>query len=202
MRFEWCGQGLARPFRTRLANLSLCKPHRSTGARSPRWAVWITEHNNCQIAGPRPLPFVVVNNQSMKQSTRDTKASWHAVELFGEAFAASNKKVSPPSLEEPSPKSSQETIERIQLDNDRSYFLSGAVDNLIYDPNCVFADPFVSFAGRDRFVDNLANLGSFITKHSAKMLDCQVNSDATSVNSKVMVKPLLKSRTNLETADG
>ena len=96
-----------------------------------------------------------------------TKASWYAVELFGKTFAASDNKKemesSMSSLEEP-PQSLQETVDRIQLDNDRSYFLSGAVDKLIYDPNCVFADPFVSFAGRDRFVDNLANLGSFITK--------------------------------------
>jgi hypothetical protein len=115
-----------------------------------------------------------------------TKASWYAVELFGKAFA-SDKKESSPSLED-SPKSLKETLERIQLDNDRSYFLSGEVDKLIYDEQCVFADPFVSFAGRDRFVENLANLGSFITKYSAKMLDYQVSSDETVVDTKVMVK--------------
>jgi hypothetical protein len=48
-------------------------------------------------------------------------------------------------------------MERIQLDNDRSYFLSGEVDKLIYDEQCVFAD-------RDRIVEKLANLGSVITK--------------------------------------
>ena len=128
------------------------------------------------------------NDSSPDDMNPLTKASWYAVEFFGKTFGASDKKGSaPPSLEEP-PKSLKETIERIQLDNDRSYFLSGAVDKLIYDPQCVFADPFVSFAGRDRFVDNLANLGSFITKYSAKMIDYQVDSDASMVNTKVMVK--------------
>jgi hypothetical protein len=48
-----------------------------------------------------------------------TKASWYAVELFGKAFASDKKKeASSPSLDEP-PKSLQETIQRIQLDNDR-----------------------------------------------------------------------------------
>jgi hypothetical protein len=60
-----------------------------------------------------------------------------------------------------SPTSLQETLARIQLDNDRSYFLSGKVDTLIYDPDCIFSDPFISFRGRDHFVDHLANLGSF-----------------------------------------
>jgi len=55
-----------------------------------------------------------------------------------------------------------------------------------YDPNCVFADPFVAFEGRQRFVDNLANLGSFITKYNAKVLD-YVEGDFI-VKTKVMVK--------------
>jgi hypothetical protein len=139
-----------------------------------------------------PAPLAMNKKDSNPDDDIDmnplTKASWYAVELFGKAFAAAPPKATSPSLEQP-PKSLKETIERIQLDNDRSYFLSGEVDKLIYDEQqCVFADPFVSFAGRDRFVENLANLGSFITKYSAKMLDYQVSSDETVVNTKVMVK--------------
>ena len=63
-----------------------------------------------------------------------------------------------------------ETIQRINDDNDRYYFLSGEIDSLIYDVDCIFADPFVSFSGRDRFVQNLQNLGSFITKYDARVL--------------------------------
>jgi hypothetical protein len=73
------GQGVARPYRTRqsakhfdqnhrtrLANISLCQPHRQieyqrcTGPPVPplhRWAVWITEPPFYLNAGPRPLPF-------------------------------------------------------------------------------------------------------------------------------------------------
>jgi hypothetical protein len=109
-----------------------------------------------------------------------TRASWYAVEAFGKVFGSKQNVASTNVLESSqeevvdltkSPTSVTETIQRIQIDNDRSYFLSGNVDTLIYDPDCVFSDPFVSFTGRDRFVDNLANLGSFITKYSAKMIN-------------------------------
>ena len=45
----------------------------------------------------------------------------------------------------------------------RDYFVSGQVDAALYAEDCVFADPFASFAGRQRFIDNLQNLGAFIT---------------------------------------
>jgi len=109
-----------------------------------------------------------------------TKSSWYVVELFGNVFGTSSSSspstraageneqdtstlVSPPS-------SLDETIKRISDDNDRSYFLSGIIDDQIYDKDCVFADPFVSFSGRDRFVKNLENLGSFITKYDARVI--------------------------------
>jgi hypothetical protein len=121
-----------------------------------------------------------------------TKASWYAVETFGKVFGSS--KAGGDDDDDAAvvvdltlgPKSLQETLDRIKLDNDRSYFLSGEVDTLIYDEKCVFSDPFVAFEGRDRFVDNLANLGSFITKFNAKMLDYQV--EGTTVKTRVMVK--------------
>jgi hypothetical protein len=65
------------------------------------------------------------------------------------------------------------------------------MDTEIYDEQCEFADPFVSFKGRDRFVDNLSNLGSFITKYDAKLLtynDEVVSSTNPSVETKLMVK--------------
>mmetsp|Transcript_10527 Transcript_10527/g.16161 ORF Transcript_10527/g.16161 Transcript_10527/m.16161 type:complete len:273 (+) Transcript_10527:97-915(+) len=127
-----------------------------------------------------------------------TRASWFAVEAFGKVFGSGNQEGQPSSsLDNDSamvidltraPLSMEETLERIQLDNDRSYFLSGEVDKLIYDDQCTFSDPFVAFDGRDRFVDNLANLGSFITNYDAKMLDYAVDSTTSTVNTKVMVK--------------
>jgi len=121
------------------------------------------------------------------------KASWYAVEAFGKAFGSDgnkNEEQKSPSPSSPSssssrgsrppgaaeisldrpPSSVEETLARIRADNDREYFLSGRVDELVYDERCVFADPFVSFTGRKRFVDNLANLGSFVTEYSAKPL--------------------------------
>lgn len=131
-----------------------------------------------------------------KEDTVDpvTKASWYAVEAFGKIFgqqtdksSQSNKSSSSINLELP-PSSLAEAVRRIELDNERSYFLSGEVDVFAYDPKCVFSDPFVAFEGRDRFVENLANLGSFITAYEARMLNYEVDDEAPSVQTKVMVK--------------
>uniref|UniRef100_A0A7S2E7S9 SnoaL-like domain-containing protein n=1 Tax=Ditylum brightwellii TaxID=49249 RepID=A0A7S2E7S9_9STRA len=123
-----------------------------------------------------------------------TKASWYAAEALGKLFApsSSSQKASVDGtgkidLTQP-PSTLNEALERIKLDNDRSYFLSGQVDVQAYSPDCIFADPFVSFAGRDRFVDNLANLGSFITNYSAKMINYEVLKDGVQVQTKVVVK--------------
>ena len=60
------------------------------------------------------------------------------------------------------------------------YFLTGAMDAALYDPDCEFADPFTSFRGRDRFVANLENLagrpvaaGNAIFLISMKIIDFQ-----------------------------
>lgn len=130
------------------------------------------------------------NESSDSSSTPDalTKASWYAVEAFGKVFGkdtARSPQISSYSTDQP-PMSMKETQERIQKDNDRAYFLSGTIDELIYSEDCTFADPFVSFQGRDRFVENLANLGSFITKYSAKPL--AYNVEANTITTKFMVK--------------
>mmetsp|Transcript_23787 Transcript_23787/g.56255 ORF Transcript_23787/g.56255 Transcript_23787/m.56255 type:complete len:250 (-) Transcript_23787:86-835(-) len=119
-----------------------------------------------------------------------TKSSWYAVEWFGNAFGKkeSSETVEPKSS---SPKSLDETIKRINEDNDRYYFLSGEIDSLIYDADCVFADPFVSFSGRDRFVQNLQNLGSFITKYDARVLKYSpvtYEGSTPIIETKIMVK--------------
>jgi Uncharacterized conserved protein (DUF2358) len=121
-----------------------------------------------------------------------TKASWYAVEAFGKFFGSATKSPQDESsdsaeysLDVP-PSSVDETLARLQADNQREYFLSGQVDKLIYDPDCVFADPFVEFRGRDRFVENLENLGSFITEYSARPLAYKVNDNI--VDTKFMVK--------------
>eukprot|EP00979_Chaetoceros_neogracilis_P007794 scaffold1674_cov284-Chaetoceros_neogracile.AAC.12 len=146
----------------------------------------------------------VLSNSSNPKNEKDqnedninpfAKASWYAVETFGKLFAqdesSKENKIPLPiiaiDVTKP-PSSAKETLERIKIDNDRDYFLSGQVDGLIYDKDCVFADPFVSFSGRDRFVENLSNLGSFITKYNAKMLNYSVSDDGLVVDTRVMVK--------------
>lgn len=142
------------------------------------------------------------------------QASWYAVEAFGKAFGRktlaktdATTTANLPAIDTSVPPSSlEETFQRLQMDNDREYFLSGRVDTLIYDPDCAFADPFVSFQGRDRFVENLANLGSFITEYSARPLsyeEMRPNEMITEENSKennkaqVTTKFMVKLRLNL-----
>ena len=173
-----------------------------------------TNSNDCcsllqSRMAPRPTGTTPDNEQQQQaQKEKDgevvkddvgllARASWYAVEAFGNMFAGVQSKAADDTekalLSERidfavPPSSLRETLQRIQLDNDRSYFLSGDVDKLIYDPNCIFADPFVSFRGRDRFVDNLQNLGSFITNYSAKLLEYSVDDAVPEVQTKLMVK--------------
>jgi hypothetical protein len=135
-----------------------------------------------------------------KDMDRVTKSAWYGVELFGKVFGKASEKgiassTAPPTIvpisTEAPPKSLEETIQRIGMDNDRSYFLSGNVDVQIYDKECVFADPFVSFSGRDRFVTNLANLGSFITQYDAKVIKYSpviYRDQVPTIETKIMVK--------------
>jgi hypothetical protein len=124
-----------------------------------------------------------------------TKASWYAVEAFGKVFKQQGKAQRQNNKQKKTvfdftqpPSSLEEAFERIKLDNERNYFLSGEVDEQAYAEDCVFADPFVSFAGRDRFVENLQNLGSFITAYDTRPLKYDVNEDLFEVDTKLMVK--------------
>ena len=137
------------------------------------------------------------NGDEPKEADVVTRASWYAVEAFGKLFGskgaqkakdegAPSASAASFSLDNP-PQSVAETMARIKQDNERDYFLSGEIDKLIYDDECEFADPFVSFKGRDRFVDNLENLGSFITEYSAKPLSYEELPD-NAVQTKFMVK--------------
>ena len=125
-----------------------------------------------------------------------TRASWYAVEAFGKVFGSgvdgatsADSSASGDAIDFTQPPSTlKEALRRIELDNERQYFLSGQVDVEAYDPDCLFADPFVSFRGRQRFVDNLANLGSFITKYEARPLGYDVSGDECTVQTRIMVK--------------
>jgi hypothetical protein len=140
---------------------------------------------------------VDVDNDEIQDNNIFAKTSWYAAEAFGKIFSNNSMLEAQKKIEMESnnnidlstkPSSLKQTIQRIKLDNDRFYFLSGNVDALTYDANCYFADPFVGFTGTQRFVDNLANLGSFITNYDVKVLQYQVSDDDLQVQTKLMVK--------------
>lgn len=192
---------------------SNCAPHIPTASRSsslPPHSLLYGKNNESEGS----------NLQTTDTSGNDgdmnllTKSSWYAVEWFGKAFgrATDGSPMPPPSTTTTAvgtagsvdtsqpPTSLRETMERIRIDNDRAYFLSGDMDVQIYDEDCLFADPFVSFRGRDRFVENLANLGSFIIQYDVKILnandekkrkeedDDDDDRTTTSVSTRFMVK--------------
>lgn len=53
----------------------------------------------------------------------------------------------------------EDVVASIRDDYASDYFISGKGDMSAYDPNCLFADPFVSFKGVQRFKKNVSNLG-------------------------------------------
>ena len=67
-----------------------------------------------------------------------------------------------------------ESIELLRADYDKVYFVTGDLNLDIYDENCIFADPFVSFTGLDRFKKNLDNLGGYLEDVTLKLRDFQV----------------------------
>jgi len=104
----------------------------------------------------------------MEESNPLLKAAWVATEAFGKAFGKEK-----PFAAAEAPKSRLELVRRIADDYAcvPPYFLGGErFDAGVYAEDCEFADPFVSFRGRDRFASNLGNLGSFITDASARAL--------------------------------
>lgn len=82
---------------------------------------------------------------------------WNAAETLGNARASLvGSEPEMPMGEAPS--SRDELVERLRADYDRNYFLTGDVDVPLYTDDCEFADPFTSFRGRQRFVQNLKKL--------------------------------------------
>ena len=118
------------------------------------------------------------------------KGAWFAAELFGKAAALTKgAPAAPPSTARP-PRSVDEACERLAADYegaDGPYFLTGVMDAACYADDCEFADPFVSFKGRARFEENLANLGGgFISDASIRTLSTERT--ASSYTTKLMVK--------------
>lgn len=86
----------------------------------------------------------------------DLKAAWYGAEIFGKLVGGNQK---PKATEEVSAEDItwETALKEIRADFDNNYFVSGDADMSAYDPECEFADPFVSFNGVDRFKTNLSN---------------------------------------------
>jgi hypothetical protein len=136
------------------------------------------------------LPLVMSEKPPPAGANLGSKAVWFATEAFGNLAALGRSESAAESssrTKSVSPTSVDDAIRRLRADyagtpNDpRPYFLTGKMDVALYDEQCVFADPFVSFSGRDRFVSNLENLaGGFITESSTRELASEaVPGDAT-----------------------
>lgn len=120
------------------------------------------------------------------------KAVWQATEAFGKV--ASLVRGAPDAAPDGvalAPASIDEAVARLRADYERDYFISGEVDEALYAEDCEFADPFASFRGRQRFVDNLRNLaGGFITDARIRTLDTSLERDGErpSYTTRLLVK--------------
>lgn len=108
------------------------------------------------------------------------KLAWYGSEAFGKAVAAfrPSKEAEEDDVEVydgPVPRS--EAVALIRKDYERSYFVTGNMNMGIYEADCEFADPFVSFKGLKRFKQNVSNLGSFMEESSLKITDWQEYED-------------------------
>lgn len=122
------------------------------------------------------------------------KAVWSATEVLGNVAAtiSGGTKDGLSEVEVPPERtalSPDEALRALREEYEKEYFLSGEVDLSLYEDDCVFADPFASFKGKERFKNNLSNLGLFILDSQAKLLALDVlQSDPLVIKSRVMVK--------------
>jgi hypothetical protein len=116
-----------------------------------------------------------------EEASLASKGAWFATEIFGtlaarvrgQPAAASSGIAGPPST-------LKEAISRLEADYERRYFILGEMDEALYAEDCEFADAFVSFKGRDRFVANLANLaGGFITDSKVRTLSAALEPEGS-----------------------
>jgi len=90
------------------------------------------------------------------------KAAWYGAEAFGKVIGGGDAKSSSASSAAAPPTSREAALASIRADYDEDYFVSGRGTLSAYAPECVFADPFVSFTGVDRFKQNVGNLGGLM----------------------------------------
>jgi len=120
------------------------------------------------------------------------KVVWSAAEALGNIAATvkgGNKDSTGVTEQVHAAMTQDEALERLTKEYANEYFLSGEVDLSLYEDDCVFADPFASFRGKERFKNNLSNLGLFITQSQARLLSLTVTQEEPLIiKSRVMVK--------------
>ena len=144
------------------------------------------------VAPRRPSIRGVALRAEPEEPSVGVKGAWFAAEVFGKAAAAlgATKGLPVKDASGGPPRSVDEAVRRLAADYDGAdgpYFLTGVMDAAVYDDDCEFADPFVSFRGRARFEENLANLaGGFITDASIRTLATETTE--ASYKTKLLVK--------------
>ena len=108
---------------------------------------------------------------------RDTgpalKALWYAAEAFGSAVGALKPRPSTAAAPDAdtAPLDPTTRTASLRADYDVEYFISGQGEMRAYDPECVFADPFVAFKGTARFKANVSNLGGLLRDTRLEILE-------------------------------
>jgi hypothetical protein len=110
-------------------------------------------------------PTSSTDDRLSNETSVGLKATWYGAELLGNIIGMSktnkqNKSRTPTSIS--TTMNRQQVIQSIKADYNENYFISGKGSLSAYDPNCIFADPFASFSGVNRFKNNVSNLGSLL----------------------------------------
>ena len=106
------------------------------------------------------------------------KAAWLASEQFGKVTGKKGgEEIASTSPSEEEPMTREEIIDALEKDYEKNYFIGGESEMKAYSSECVFADPFVSFTGLDRFKQNVGNLGTSLKDVECKVLKMVDNGD-------------------------
>ena len=130
-------------------------------------AAFVRPHSIARRATPR-----LAGGDGDEEPSLAARAAWVGAEVFGKVASAVRADDAPPAAGAAlvAPASRSEARARLLADYERAYFVAGVMDEGLYAEDCVFADDIASFSGRERFVDNLANLGALVSEFDVRLL--------------------------------